>query len=327
MTPLLSVRGLRVTLALRNRSITPVDGVDLDIDPGETVALVGESGSGKSVFALSLLRLLPHPPATITGGTALYRGEDLFSLSAAQVRRLRGGDIGFIFQEPMTALNPVLTVGRQLTEAAEEHLALTARQAQARAIELLKMVEVADPARRLRAYPHQFSGGMRQRVMIAMAISCNPKLIIADEPTTALDVITQAQILDLLKAVTSDSGAAVLLITHDLGVVARYASRINVMYAGRIVEQGRADAVFRAPNHPYTRGLIASVPRVDRALDNLAAIPGLPPDPARLPQGCAFHPRCSLAFDRCRTERPPLAAFDAAGTAACWHAISTRTAA
>ena len=327
MTPLLSVRGLRVTLALRDRSITPVDGVDLDIDPGETVALVGESGSGKSVFALSLLRLLPHPPAAITGGTALYRSQDLFTLPAAEVRRLRGGDIGFIFQEPMTALNPVLTVGRQLTEAAEEHLALTARQAQARAIELLKMVEVADPTRRLRAYPHQFSGGMRQRVMIAMAIRCNPKLIIADEPTTALDVITQAQILDLLKAVTTESGAAVLLITHDLGVVARYASHINVMYAGRIVEQGRADAVFRAPIHPYTRGLIASVPRVDRALDKLAAIPGLPPDPARLPKGCAFHPRCSLAFDRCRAERPPLDTFDSARTAACWHAVSTRTAA
>ena len=327
MTPLLSVRGLRVTLSLRDRAITPVDGVDLDIDPGETVALVGESGSGKSVFALSLLRLLPHPPAAITGGTAVFRGQELFSLPAAEVRRLRGGDIGFIFQEPMTALNPVLTVGRQLTEAIEEHLALTARQAQARALELLKLVEVADPARRLRAYPHQFSGGMRQRVMIAMAISCNPKLLIADEPTTALDVITQAQILDLIKAVRAESGAAVLLITHDLGVVARYASRINVMYAGRIAEQGPAAAVFRAPAHPYTQGLIASVPRVDRALGKLVAIPGLPPDPARLPPGCAFHLRCPLAFDRCRAERPPLDAFGPMRSAACWHATATRSAA
>ncbi|MBM3504419.1 MAG: ABC transporter ATP-binding protein [Alphaproteobacteria bacterium] len=317
---LLSVRGLKTQFALRDRTITPVDGVDLEVEPGETTAIVGESGSGKSVFALSIMRLLPTPPATITGGQVLFEGRDLLTMDERDLRAVRGAKLAMIFQEPMTALNPVLTVGRQLTEAMERHRGLTPRQATARAGDLLKMVEIPDAAARLRAFPHQFSGGMRQRVMIAMALSCEPRLVIADEPTTALDVTTQAEILDLVRRLCRDTGTAMILITHDLGVVARYASRVNVMYAGRLVEQGPAEALYGRPLHPYTRGLLASVPRVDRPLAKLQPIKGTPPDPAKLPPGCAFAPRCELAIERCRGERPGLELLLDNRRAACWRA-------
>ncbi|MSO65521.1 MAG: ABC transporter ATP-binding protein [Alphaproteobacteria bacterium] len=317
---LLTIKGLRTRFDLHGRVIVPVDGVSFDVAAGETVALVGESGSGKSVLALSIMRLLASPPATIVAGQVLFEGVDLLTLSERDMRRVRGARIGFIFQEPMTSLNPVLSIGRQVTEAMEEHLGLSPRAAESRGAELLRMVEIPDAERRLKAFPHQFSGGMRQRVMIAMALSCEPRLLIADEPTTALDVTTQAQILDLIRGLSSRSGVAVLLITHDLGVVARYASRVNVMYGGRIVEQASAGDLYAWPLHPYTRGLLGSVPRVDRPLTRLTPIRGAPPDPANLPAGCAFAPRCDAAVARCAVEAPALEALAPARAAACWRA-------
>jgi oligopeptide/dipeptide ABC transporter ATP-binding protein len=296
-----------------------VDGISFDVDAGEMVALVGESGSGKSVTALSIQRLIPQPPGRIVRGSVTFEGRDLLALSAEQMRQVRGARLGMIFQEPMTSLNPVLTVGRQVTEPMEEHLGLTPRQAESRAVELLSSVGISDPKRRLDAYPHQFSGGMRQRIMIAMAISCAPSLLIADEPTTALDVTIQAQILHLLRGLTKEQGTAVLLITHDLGLVARYADRVNVMYAGRIVEQGSVDRLFADPRHPYTRGLLDSVPRLDRLReDKLFSISGSPPDIFDLPGGCAFRPRCPFADDRCAAE-PALTRDRSGHSVACWR--------
>ena len=296
-----------------------VNAVDLDIYEGETVAIVGESGSGKSVLALSILRLLPSPPAEIVSGSIMFDGSDLLRSDESQLRKIRGAQIGFVFQEPMTALNPVLTVGRQITEQLEEHLGLTGLPARRRARELLELVEIPDPERRLRSYPHQFSGGMRQRAMIAIALSCNPHLLIADEPTTALDVTTQAVILDLIQSIAKDSGISVLLITHDLGVVARYANRVNVMYAGRVVERAAATDLFVSPRHPYTQGLLASVPRVDQVVRSVHAIRGTPPDASRLPSGCAFRDRCDAAIDECATQVPNLVAHNGAAVA-CWVA-------
>ena len=298
-----------------------VDDVSWDVRAGETVALVGESGCGKSVSALSVMRLIAAPAGRIVGGEIWFRGKDLLRLSEEEMRRVRGREIAMVFQEPMTSLNPVLSVGRQLTEGVEIHLGADAARARARAEELLQMVGIPDPTRRLRQYPHQFSGGMRQRMMIAMALACQPSLVLADEPTTALDVTIQAQILELMKSLSRQLGVAMLIITHNLGVVARYADRVNVMYAGRIVEQGSARELYAHPRHPYTLGLLRSVPRLDEARRaRLDPIEGQPPDLTRLPPGCAFAPRCTFRVERCRVERPVLRpAGDDGHVSACWE--------
>jgi oligopeptide/dipeptide ABC transporter ATP-binding protein len=314
------VRDLQTQFSTSGGVVRAVDGVSWDVRAGETVALVGESGCGKSVSALSVMRLVSAPAGRIVGGEVRFKGRDLLGLSDEEMRKIRGRDIAMIFQEPMTSLNPVLTIGRQLTESLEIHLGMTPEQARARAGEILGLVGIADAERRLRQYPHQFSGGMRQRIMIAMALSCNPALILADEPTTALDVTIQAQILELLKSLSRKLGAAMLIITHNLGVVARYADRVNVMYAGRIVERGTAREIYANPRHPYTLGLLRSVPRLDEPRRaKLEPIPGQPPDLTRLPAGCAFAPRCSFAVERCRRDRPELELVAADHTAACWE--------
>jgi oligopeptide/dipeptide ABC transporter ATP-binding protein len=318
---LLDVRNLETQFQTGGGVVRAVDGVSWDVRPGETVALVGESGCGKSVSALSVMRLVATPAGRIVGGEVWFKGRDLLTLSEEEMRRVRGREIAMIFQEPMTSLNPVLTIGRQLTETAEIHLGMTPAQARARAGELLVMVGISDPGRRLSQYPHQFSGGMRQRMMIAMALACNPPLILADEPTTALDVTIQAQILELLKDLSRRLGAAMLIITHNLGVVARYADRVNVMYAGKIAERGTAREIYANPRHPYTLGLLQSVPRLDEPRKaKLLPIPGQPPDLSRLPAGCAFAPRCAYAIERCRLEGPPLGVIEPGHLSACWRA-------
>ena len=301
--------------------VRAVDGISYTVDPGETVAVVGESGSGKSVGALSILRLIPNPPGRIVGGEVMFAGRDLMQLSDDDMREVRGGEIGMVFQEPMTSLNPVLTIGRQITEMLEQHRRADRAAAQARAIELLGLVGIADPQRRLKQYPHQLSGGMRQRIMIAIALACEPKLIIADEPTTALDVTIQAQILELMQNLTHRLGVALIVITHNLGIVARYAHRVNVMYAGRIVESGSAAAIYHTPHHPYTMALLRSVPRLDRPRQaRLDPIEGQPPDLTRLGRGCAFRPRCRFAIDACALSAPPLEPASEAGQlAACFR--------
>ena len=323
--PLLSVRDLELGFVTPAGRVRAVNGISYTVEPGEIVAIVGESGSGKTVAAQAVLGLIPQPPGEITGGEAVFDGENLLGLSEQRMRAIRGRRISMVFQEPMTSLNPVLSIGRQMTEAMRLHLGMTREAAEQRAVTLLGMVGIADPERRLRQYPHHLSGGMRQRVMIAIAIACEPVLVIADEPTTALDVTIQAQILALMQDLTRRLGVALVIITHNLGVVARYADRVNVMYAGRIVEQGSAGDVYRQPGHPYTIGLLNSVPRLDRPRDvPIEPIPGSPPDPSRLPPGCAFAPRCPHAVDRCRHEVPPVARFDAGHTARCWQTAVTR---
>jgi oligopeptide/dipeptide ABC transporter ATP-binding protein len=326
MEVLLEVRNLRTHFHTSAGVIRAVDGVSWDVRKGETVALVGESGCGKSVSALSVMRLVSAPAGRIVGGEILFKGRNLLSLSEEEMRRVRGREIGMIFQEPMTSLNPVLTIGRQLTETLEIHLGMTRAQAQARAVELLSLVGIPDGARRLRQFPHQFSGGMRQRIMIAMALSCDPALILADEPTTALDVTIQAQILELMKSLSRRLGVAVLMITHNLGVVARYADRVNVMYAGKIVERGTARELYANPRHPYTLGLLRSVPRLDEPRRaKLQPIQGQPPDLSRLPAGCSFAPRCAYTVDRCRAEQPPLETVAPDHVSACWLADELQT--
>jgi len=321
MDVLLDVRDLHTQFATAGGVVRAVDGVSWDVRAGETVALVGESGCGKSVSALSVMRLVAAPAGRIASGRILFKGRDLLGLSEEEMRQIRGRDIGMIFQEPMTSLNPVLSIGRQLTETVEVHLGMTPAQSRARAVELLSLVGVADPERRLSQYPHQFSGGMRQRMMIAMALSCSPALILADEPTTALDVTIQAQILELMRDLSRRLGVAMLMITHNLGVVARYADRVNVMYAGKIVEQATARRIYADPRHPYTLGLLRSVPRLDEPRRaRLEPIPGQPPDLSHLPAGCSFAPRCAFAIDRCRGEVPALQSVGREHAAACWVA-------
>ena len=321
MAALLEVRNLRTSFQTSAGVVRAVDGVSWEVREGETVALVGESGCGKSVSALSVMRLVAEPAGRIEAGEILYKGRDLLKLSEAELRRVRGREIAMVFQEPMTSLNPVLTIGRQLTEGLEIHMGMKADAARARAVELLGMVGIPDPARRLAQYPHHFSGGMRQRMMIAMALACNPSLILADEPTTALDVTIQAQILELMRDLSRRLGVAMLIITHNLGVVARYADRVNVMYAGRIVESATAAELYANPRHPYTLGLLRSVPRLDEPKRaRLDPIVGQPPDLTRLPPGCAFSPRCAYRVERC-SEVPPLGEVRPAHTAACWESV------
>jgi len=321
---LLQVDDLSTHFFTQSGVVKAVDGVSWDLKEGETIGLVGESGSGKSVSALSLMRLIPDPPGKIVGGSIQFDGKDLLSLSQKEMRQIRGNDIAMVFQEPMTSLNPVLTIARQLTETLELHLKMSKSAAKERAIELLSQVGIPDARRRIDDYPHQFSGGMRQRVMIAMALSCNPKLIIADEPTTALDVTIQAQVLELVKEMTAEFHASVVIITHNLGIVARHASRVNVMYAGHLVERATAEGIYGDPRHPYTLGLLKSVPRLDEPRKTkLDPIEGLPPDLINLPPGCPFRPRCPFAIDRCAEENPPLLKVDDEHYAACWVNVHT----
>jgi oligopeptide transport system ATP-binding protein len=305
--PILQVKNLTVRFRTERGMVDALDKVSFDVAPGETLAIVGESGSGKSITALSLLQLIPSPPGKIESGEILFNGQDLLKLSAAQMRAIRGNRIAMIFQEPMSSMNPGITVGKQIAEPLHLHRGMPWKAALEKAKELLAKVQISDPARRVSAYPHEFSGGMRQRAAIAMAVACEPQLIIADEPTTALDVTVQAQILDLLKDLAAGANTALILITHDLGVVARYADRVAVMYGGRIVETAPARDLYARPAHPYTRGLMASVPRIDGdTSQRLVPIDGQPPDLASMPPGCAFMARCKQAGEQCKTERPPL---------------------
>ena len=322
--PLLAISDLKTHFFTRDGVVRAVDGVSCAIGAGETLAVVGESGCGKSVTALSILRLVPQPPGRIVGGAIRFEGRDLLALGEAAMRHIRGNEISMIFQEPMTSLNPVLTVSRQIGETLILHQGLDAGAAAARVIEMLRLVRIPEPERRARQYPHELSGGMRQRVMIAMALACNPKLLIADEPTTALDVTIQAQILDLMRELKAEIGAAIILITHDLGVVAEMAQRVVVMYAGRKVEEAPVRELFRRPRHPYTVGLLASVPRLGATLGRkeaprLAEIPGVVPSLREPIVGCAFAPRCAYATERCRREAPPLETKAQDHLAACFE--------
>lgn len=319
MKPLLDVKNLKTQFLTDDGLVRAVNDISYDIYEGETLGLVGESGCGKSVSALSLMRLIPNPPGKIVGGEVFFEGKDLLKLSEDGIREIRGNKMAMIFQEPMSSLNPVLTIGRQIAEPMELHTDMTVPEALKEAVALLGRVQIPEGETRIKAYPHQFSGGMRQRVMIAMGLGCNPKLIIADEPTTALDVTIQAQLLELMKSLTRDYGTALLIITHNLGVVARYADRVNVMYAGRIVEKGTAKDIYGDPRHPYTLGLMASVPRLDQDIKKkLIPIEGQPPDLLRIPMGCSFRPRCKYAIEKCREETPELVQISERHEVACW---------
>ncbi len=320
MPKLLEIEGLKTQFYTSAGTVKAVDGITYDVNAGETVAIVGESGCGKSVSAMSILRLIPDPPGKIIEGSIIFQGTDLLQLTEDEMRQVRGKDIGMVFQEPMTSLNPVLTIQRQLTESLEEHMGVVGEKARVRSIELLGLVGISEPERRLVQYPHHLSGGMRQRVMIAMALACEPALIIADEPTTALDVTIQAQILELMKELTRRLGVALIVITHNLGVVARYADRVNVMYAGKIIESGTAEDIYHNPRHPYTLALLKSVPRMDLPRQaKLDPVGGQPPDLTRLDEGCAFRPRCAFAIDKCAREFPPLEKVKGVHLTACWE--------
>jgi oligopeptide/dipeptide ABC transporter ATP-binding protein len=315
---LLQVQDLHTQFKTSRGVVRAVDGVNLHIDVGETLGVVGESGCGKTMTALSILRLLPDP-GKIVSGRILFRGKDVTKMDDEEIRDFRGNDVSMIFQDPMTSLNPVTKVGRQIEEAMTAHNRFTPEQAKTRVIELLKRVRVPAPERRVNDYPHQFSGGMRQRAMIAMGLANEPALLIADEPTTALDVTVQAQIIQLMKQLNRELGTAMMLITHNMALVASLCQRVVVMYAGRIVEEGPVEQIFRSPQHPYTWSLLRSVPRVDELLkDRLVSIKGLPPDLSRLPPGCKFHPRCPFVVSRCKVEEPGLDEVAANQVARCW---------
>ena len=318
MTALLEVRGLRTSFAVEGRELVAVDGVSFELEAGKTLAIVGESGCGKSVTALSIMGLIP-PTGRIEGEIS-FEGADLRALAPAELRELRGNRLSMIFQEPMTSLNPAFTVGDQIAEALLRHRGVSREEARSRTIELLRQVHVPSPETRVDDYPHRLSGGMRQRVMIAMALACAPRLLIADEPTTALDVTIQAQILDLMRTLRRETGAAIILITHDLGVVAELADDVAVMYAGHIVERAGVSRLFAEPQHPYTVGLLGSIPRLDLEQSRLPAIEGLVPNPLERIAGCRFHPRCPFAIARCREESPPLVAVAVEHGSACWRA-------
>ena len=318
--PLLQLQNLKTHFFTDDGVVRAVDGVSYDIGAGETLAVVGESGSGKSVTALSILKLVPSPPGRIVEGRVLFKGRDLATISMAEMRKIRGKEISMIFQEPMTSLNPVYTCGEQIIEAVVLHEGVDRRTARGRAIEMLRLVGIPLPEQRVDEYPHQMSGGMRQRVMIAMALACRPSILIADEPTTALDVTIQAQILELLNRLQQELGMAVLLITHDLGVVAETADRVAVMYAGQVVEYCDVGSAFKKPLHPYTAGLLASLPKLGIKQATLRVIPGSVPNPAHFPRACRFHPRCPIAIEKCRVEDPPVLTFDGTHLSRCWRA-------
>ncbi len=321
MQSLLEVKNLRTHFSTRSGVVKAVDGVSFNIQEGETLGVVGESGSGKSVTALSVMRLIASPPGKILEDSQIvFGGEDVLEMTEDELHELRGGKISMIFQDPMTSLNPVFTVGFQISEAVKTHLKLTGKAAEARTLEMMERVRIPDARRRLKSFPHEFSGGMRQRVMIAIALSCNPKLLIADEPTTALDVTIQAQILDLMKALSSEFHTAVMIITHDLGVVAGMCQRVVVMYAGHIVEEAPTRQLFANPAHPYTKALLNSIPHLeDNKKDRLTPIKGQPPDLVNLPPGCPFAPRCPKVQARCRIETPPLETVAEGQQAACFY--------
>jgi peptide/nickel transport system ATP-binding protein len=314
------VRGLRTLFDGEQGEVRAVDGVDFELERGRSLGIVGESGCGKTVTALSIMGLVPTPPGRIAAGEVRFDGEDLLKLPPERLRDLRGDKLAMIFQEPMTSLNPAFTVGEQVAEALLRHKKVSKDEARKQSIEMLRRVRIPSPERRARDYPHQLSGGMRQRVMIAMALACNPKLLIADEPTTALDVTIQAQILELMRALRAELGTAIILITHDLGVIAELVDDVIVMYAGKVVERCVASRLFSAPQHPYTIGLLGSIPRLDRDAERLSAIEGAVPDAAKLPEGCRFHPRCPFSIDRCARETPPLAEMTNGHFVACWRA-------
>ena len=320
MGVLLQIRGLRTSFFTSDGEVRAVDGVTFDIEEGRTMGLVGESGCGKSVTALSVMQLLAKGSGRLVGGEILYKGENLADCDEFRMREIRGNEISMIFQEPMTSLNPVFTVGEQISEAVRLHQKVGRKEAHERAIEMMRLVKIAEPENRVRDYPHQLSGGMRQRVMIAMALSCNPDVLIADEPTTALDVTIQAQILELLEALQEELQMAILMITHDLGVIAEVADQVVVMYAGRIVEYADTKALFGQPRHPYTRGLLRSIPRLDEGRERLDIIPGMVPDAHAFPPGCRFAPRCSLADAHCGEEEPTLAEVADGHWVSCWKA-------
>jgi oligopeptide transport system ATP-binding protein len=320
MAPLLEVKDLEVAFDTKDGVVQAVNRISYSLERGDLLGIVGESGSGKSVSVMSMLRLLPEPPARIVGGQVLFEGRDLLQMRLGQMHEVRGNEIAIIFQDPMTSLNPVMSIGRQIEEAMQVNLGYSHQKASARAVELLEHVGIPNAAGRLNDYPHQFSGGMRQRVVIAIAISCQPKLLIADEPTTALDVTIQAQIVDLVKQLQQELDMTVIWITHDLGVIARLAKRVNVMYAGQIVEEGPIKRIFKNPSHPYTIGLLGSLPGTDMAIDqDLQFIEGAPPDMIRLPVGCPFAPRCSFRSERCDQERPQLVQVESDHLTACWN--------
>jgi oligopeptide/dipeptide ABC transporter ATP-binding protein len=316
----LEVRDLRTHFVTDDGTVKAVDGVSFALGAGETLGIVGESGCGKSVTSLSILRLIPNPPGRIAGGEILFKGTNLLNLSDPEMRKIRGNDISMIFQEPMTSLNPVYTCGDQIMEAVILHQKVGKTEARSRAIEMLRLVGIPSPEQRVDEYPHQLSGGMRQRVMIAMALSCQPEVLIADEPTTALDVTIQAQILDLLNRLQREMGMAILLITHDLGVVAETCNRVAVMYAGQIVEYAGVEDIFARPRMPYTVGLLGSIPVLGEERERLRVIPGNVPNPSEFPSGCKFHPRCPVAIDRCKVENPPLTTIRPGHEVRCWRA-------
>ena len=322
---LLEVKDLTTRFDIEGGQVYAVNGVSYTLDEGEALGVVGESGCGKSVHALSIMRLIPIPPGRIEKGEVFFKGRDLLKLSDDEMRKIRGKDISMIFQDPMTSWNPVLTIGFQIMEALQLHMGMDKVAAHARAIELLELVGVPEPSLRVDDYPHQFSGGMRQRAMIALALACNPSVLIADEPTTALDVTIQAQIVDLVKRLQQKLGMAVIWITHDLGVVAGLADRVNVMYAGRIVETGPITEIYKNPRHPYTVGLLGSLPSIgERTGERLFSIPGEPPDLIGLPKGCAFAPRCNYRTERCWNETPELEEVSPGHYAACWEKDKVR---
>jgi oligopeptide transport system ATP-binding protein len=324
---LLEVKNLKTRFKITGAYVHAVNGISYALSEGDSLGVVGESGCGKSVGVMSVMRLIPQPPGEIYEGEVLYGGRDLLKVSSEEMRHIRGKEIAMIFQDPMTSLNPVMRIGRQITEALELHMGMDKKQGRARAAELLTMVGIPRAADRLDDYPHQFSGGMRQRVMIAMALSCMPQILIADEPTTALDVTIQAQIVDLVKRLRDELGMAVIWITHDLGVVARLVRNVVVMYAGYIIERAPVGELYAHPSHPYTLGLLGSLPRLDTHVrERLVSIQGAPPDLVDMPQGCPFRPRCVFAIDRCREENPPLVQVGSAHEAACWVDVTTRRA-
>jgi oligopeptide transport system ATP-binding protein len=324
MAELLNVKDLETRFRTQEGVVHAVNGVSFKLNEGETLGIVGESGCGKSVSVLSILRLIPIPPGEIVGGTVDFQGKDLLKLSHEELRHVRGAQIGFVFQDPMTSFNPVHTIGRQLMEPLEIHLGMNKEQAWARAVELLNMVQIPNADDRMKDYPHQFSGGMRQRAMIAMALSCSPQILIADEPTTALDVTIQAQIIDLVKSLRDELGMAIIWITHDLGVVAGLAERVNVMYAGYVVEESKVRDIYQSPEHPYTLGLLKSLPRLDmQEKKRLVSIEGVPPVLFKIPKFCPFVSRCTFRVEKCLQENPPLLAVGKDHKAACW--VNTRT--